>query len=135
MGTVGQRPRLRVPDNLIEELPADLREQHQKFRDLADRHVAHRVDDTEQVLVQLVFQEDPPAAVGIGLLEIHLVSLSAEDSLPLAEIAERLADGLGEEIERRKQELLDETNKADVAQMVADARTGPAPQPPPTGEG
>lgn len=69
-----KQSRFRIPDEWIDSLDGELADYHGKLINLADQHVAHRVNDAQQarVLVQLAPPGQPRAVVGVGVLYISL---------------------------------------------------------------
>lgn len=69
-----KQTRFRIPDEWIDSLDAELADYHRKMINLADQHVAHRVNEAQQarVLVQLAPPGQPRAVVGLGVLYMSL---------------------------------------------------------------
>jgi hypothetical protein len=80
-----QRPRLKLNKDWTNALSPEQLETHSAVLDMANQHIAHRVNDLEQVKVVAMLAPPPlPQSIaGVGALMIHLVG-------PEVVVAERL---------------------------------------------
>jgi hypothetical protein len=78
--TTGVRDRLK--DEIIAELPEDLRAIHAFVRLARDKYIAHSVNALEEnnVTVHVREHPDPPALGGVGTLQARSLVLSPEDA-------------------------------------------------------
>lgn len=117
----GVRTAFLIPVEWIEELPSELREAHQYFLNLRDKHIAHSVNDWEL--------NTPVARVRInretGEINVHAISvnrsrvvmLGSESLGKLWQLAKQLADKVEVEMEAEKVKLLDVARKISPSEI------------------
>jgi hypothetical protein len=88
------RQRLKIPKSTIDLLDAELQATSAAAREMADRHVAHRVkEEWSQSPVHLLFDEsnpDAPTYVGLTILSAVLIGPAAEEPPRLRALADQL---------------------------------------------
>lgn len=93
----------------MEGLSRDQRDAHLLTLDLANKHVAHRVGDQEdaRVVALLAPPPAPHAVEGLAVLYFRMVGPEPEVAQRLAEVAQLLLDDVLQQIEERRQGLLE----------------------------
>jgi hypothetical protein len=92
-------------DDLVSSLDDRLQTAHRRFLTQADRHVAHRVSELQQITVTAVLTAPPlsPAADGIVCLVAHFVAPEPDD----AHAMQKLAEVIGARLREEMYELMD----------------------------
>lgn len=102
-----QRPRYRIPDDVIDQL--DARTTHEAVMADRNQHIAHRISDHEQVKVT-GYLAPPPAPrqlVGVGAWGAILVSRETPDVEKLMVLAVQLGAGVAAERERLQHRIVE----------------------------
>jgi len=117
----GIRTAFLIPQEWIDDLPADLRQAHRDFLDLRDKHIAHSVNDWEI--------NTPVARARIdretGEVNVHAVNVNksrvvmlASDSLDkLWRLAKALADRVEKDMKVEQAKLLEIAKKIPVEEL------------------
>ncbi len=115
----GKGKRARVPDDLIEGLPAHLREEHDVTLRSRDKHIGHRVDaglEPTRVVGLRRRPEGPIEQIAVSLARVERADLSR-----LRELAETLAEALWPVVDARMAALRERVN----GQSTGDRGVGP----------
>lgn len=115
------QPRLRVNDNWTDNLTPEQLDAHNSVLDMANRHIAHRVNDLEQVKIFALLASPPaqPGIVGVGPMILSMVG--PEVTLPqrLVSVCDLLIAATEREIDKLSQVLLDFMREQDLDPMYA----------------
>lgn len=137
------KTRLRIDREIIAEsqdFTAEQRAAHALTLQLADKHIAHRVGEQEDVRV-LALLAPPPApreVLGVGLMHVRMVGPEVEVAAHLADVAQALARNLLQELEERRNRFLAQlelASNADLADLYANARAPAGAEAAPTDRG
>jgi hypothetical protein len=119
-----QRPRTRPPDDFTASLTPEQLEAHNKVLDTADKHIAHRVGELEQVRVWALLNPPPlpRAVVGLPTKVVGYVGPDVETAKRFITVCELLFTGIHDEYKRVSAVFLTLLQHGDVDQMYADAQ-------------
>lgn len=110
------RTRYQIPDPVLDGLTERQAEEHQEILDLANEHIAHRVDEREQGLIKVSLTRGPAAPEPGRLL---ISSLRREGSLPEKDASfARLCDWWVFHLEARCTELRQEMMDDDLPEFA-----------------
>jgi hypothetical protein len=115
--------RSRISDVAIDALGADHREVHDHLLVVANEHVAHRVSDAEQVIVQIVLSNPTVrrAVEGVAFLHGRYLGPFPERASKAADLAGMLREVVAAELESLRRVLMDTAKKRDLDSLYADA--------------
>jgi hypothetical protein len=104
-----QRPRLLLPDAVVETLEPRLKEMHAKALAEANKHFAHRVNaELSQMPIHLISQQDGASRNVIGVMAVQFAYLGpvTEEANLLGDLADRLGTRLAKMVDGKKEELI-----------------------------
>jgi hypothetical protein len=124
------RTRLRLDKDFVNSLSDAARETHEALMDEADRHVAHRVGDREQIKVAVLLNPPPGDQRVLDVLFWGARNLGGGTRVDdLADLAKRLLEAVALDTKVIASQLCAEVN-ADLANVYAHASPmPPAPSP------
>ena len=109
------------------ELTPEQREAHSLTLRLANKHIAHRVEDTEDVRVAAMLAPPPapPELVALGLLHGRMLGPLPQVAVHLADVARALAQSLEAQVGERRHQLLDHlVTTVDLDELYAQVDPG-----------
>jgi hypothetical protein len=120
-----QTPRLKPNDNFTAALTPEQLEAHNNVLETANRHVAHRVNELEQVLISALLNPPPlPRAIAtIGSMIIHYSGPTVELAERFITVCDVLLVGTHQEQGRVTQHALTLLQQRDLDETYAAAET------------
>lgn len=114
-----QTPRLKFKDGWTSALTPDQLAAHESVLDMADKHIAHRVSDLEQVVVAALLTPPPMPreVVGVGTMVVHWAGPEAELAQQLITVCDLLLASAKGESDRLCQGATNELRTRDVGPM------------------
>lgn len=124
-----QTPRLKFKDGWINDLTPEQLEAHTAVLDMADKHIAHRVSDLEQVVVVALLTPPPMPreVVGVGSMVVHWAGPEVELAQRLIAVCDRIIAKAIEASNQLSQGVTNEFRKRDLDplyQQVAERELG-----------
>lgn len=117
------RGRTKISPDAVAALEPPMQELHEAILDEANRHIAHRVDDREQVTVTLLLRNPLLGQVleGVAVLHARYIGPFPERAAAASSLAGTLQAAMTVELERLKQTLLESAQRSDIAALYEGA--------------